>query len=103
PAHATEEYEASELGGKVLVVPTTLPCAVKGPVLTATAGTSSPGLGALPAPANRQRFSLGHATSVGSSPRPFCRLAHEIAWEPGGPPGLVSQLGWVVSGRALAP
>jgi hypothetical protein len=79
PGHATKDHEAFELGAKVVVVPTPLPCGVKGPVLTATAGTTTPGFGVETSPAKRQRFSLGHVTSVGLIPRSFAILDHETA------------------------
>jgi hypothetical protein len=79
PAHATKDHEALALGGKVVVVPTTLPCGEKGPLLTATAGTTMPGFCGETSPAKRQRFSLGLVTSVGFSPRSFAILDHETA------------------------
>ena len=91
-----------ELGGKVVVVPTTLACAVNGPVLAATAGTTAPGFGGVTSPANMQRFSRGQVTSVRLIPRSFVMLDHETAWGPVAPPGL-SQLGSVDSGMAAAP
>jgi hypothetical protein len=69
----------SEFGGKVVVVPTTLACGVNGPLLAATAGTTTPGFGAETSPAKRQRFSLGQARSVGLIPRSFAILDHETA------------------------
>ena len=67
----------SELGGKVVVVPTTLAWGVNGPVLAATAGTSTPGSGGVTSPAKRQRSSLGQLTSVRLIPRSFAMLDHE--------------------------
>jgi hypothetical protein len=67
---------------------------VKGPVLTATAGTCFPGLGVELSPAKRHRFSLGHDTSVRTSPRSFSMVDHETVGEPGGPLGFMSQPGW---------
>ena len=77
--HATKDHEAFELGGKVVVVPTTLPCGEKGPLLTATAGTSVPGFCGETAPAKTQSFLLGHATSVGLIPRSFAMEDHDRA------------------------
>jgi hypothetical protein len=91
-----------ELGGKVVVVPMTLACGVNGPVLTATAGTTTPGCGGATSPAKTQRASLGQLTSVRLIPRSFAMLDHETACGPAGPPGL-SQLGWVDSAKAAAP
>jgi hypothetical protein len=91
--HATWDHEYVGFGGKLVVVPTTLVWGLKGPVLTATAGTSSAGLGGEMSPAKRHRFSLGHDTSVRVSPRSFSMVDHETVGEPGGPLGFVSQAG----------
>jgi hypothetical protein len=69
----------SEFGGKVVVVPTTLAFGAKGPLLAATAGTTTPGLGGVTSPPKRQRFSLGQLTSVRLIPRSFAILDHETA------------------------
>ena len=69
----------SALGGKVVVVPTTLACGVNGPMLAATAGTTTPGLGGVTSPAKTQSLSLGQDTSVGLIPRSFAIVDHDTA------------------------
>jgi hypothetical protein len=107
PGHATKDHEVLEfaVGEKVVVVPTTLPWGVNGPVLTATAGTSSPGLGGEMSPAKTHRFSLGHDTSVGLSPRSFSMVDQVTVGVPGALPGFVSQLGCCdpPAGKSSAP